>query len=80
MLRFEPQKMLEYDYFSSWSDLPDRPENYQIVAYRVKPKGDRTVLTITQRNIDTLEKKTHSAQTWGMLIGEMQKLLETHPS
>ena len=78
VLKFEPEKMLEYDYHSSWSDLPDLPENYQIIRYHLKPKGAGAVLTITQRNIDTLEKKLHSARNWAALMKEMKKLLETN--
>lgn len=77
VLKFEPGKMLEYDYFSSWSDLEERPENYQTIIYRVKSKGNSTVLIITQSNIDTLEKKVHSIQSWGMLTKELKKLMES---
>lgn len=78
VLKFDPEKMLEYDYHSSWSDLPDLPENYQIIRYALKAKGNGTVFTITQRNIDTLEKKVHSVQNWTALMKEMKKLLETN--
>lgn len=77
VLKFEPGKMLQYDYFSSWSDLEERPENYQTIIYRVKSKGNSTVLIITQSNIDTLEKKVHSIQSWGMLTKELKKLMES---
>lgn len=77
VLKFEPEKMLQYDYFSSWSDLEERPENYQTIIYRVKSKGNSTVLIITQSNIDTLEKKVHSVQSWGMLTKELKKLMES---
>ncbi|MCK6691214.1 MAG: SRPBCC domain-containing protein [Thermoanaerobaculia bacterium] len=76
VLVFEPEKMLRYDYYSSWSDLEDRPENYQVITYRVKPKGNGTVLTVTQRNIDTLEKKIHSAQNWAALLMALKRLTE----
>jgi uncharacterized protein YndB with AHSA1/START domain len=76
VLKFEPGKMLQYDYLSSWSDLEDRPENYQIITYRVKKKGENTILTIVQSKIDTLEKKVHSVQNWAALIQELKKLIE----
>ena len=76
VLKFEPGKMLQYDYLSSWSDLEDRPENYQIITYRVKPKVSSTVLTIVQSKIDTLEKKIHSAQNWAVLLKAFQQLME----
>ena len=76
VLRYEAEKMLQYDYLSSWSGDADVPENYQIITYRVKPKGEGTLLTITQNRIDTLEKKTHSAQTWAMLMKSLKALVE----
>jgi uncharacterized protein YndB with AHSA1/START domain len=76
VLTFEPGKVLEYDYFSSWSDLEDLPENYQIIRYRLTPKANGTLLIITQRNIDTLEKKLHSAQNWAALLTDFKKLME----
>jgi uncharacterized protein YndB with AHSA1/START domain len=76
VLKFVPLKMLAYDYHSSWSDLEDRPENYQIITYRVKSKGQSTVLSISQRNIDTLEKKVHSTKNWGGLMVTLKEMME----
>ncbi len=76
VLKFVPLEMLEYDYYSSWSDLEDRPENYQIITYRVKSKGQNTVLTISQRNIDALEKKVDSAKNWKGLMLTLKKMME----
>jgi uncharacterized protein YndB with AHSA1/START domain len=75
VLKFEPNKMLVYNYHSSWSDLEDRLENRQIITYRVKSKGNSTILTISQSNIDTLEKKIHSAQNWAGLLKELKKIM-----
>lgn len=75
-LKFEPEKMLQYDYLSSWSDKADKPENYQIITYRVKAKGSSTTVTITQSNIDTLETKVHSMQNWGMVMKSLKDLIE----
>ena len=76
VLKYEAGQMLQYDYFSSWSDQADVPENYQTITYRVKAKGNSTVLIVTQNRIESLEKKIHSAQNWAGVIGEMKKMLE----
>ncbi|HMQ46811.1 MAG TPA: SRPBCC family protein [Saprospiraceae bacterium] len=75
VLKFEPEKMLEYDYFSSWSEAEDIPENYQIIRYELEAQGDHTLLTITQSNIPTEEQKDHSVQNWKGLMEEMNRLL-----
>lgn len=79
VLKYEPQEMLQYDYLSSFSNLEDRPENYQTIIYRVKSKGNSTVLSISQRNIDTLEKKVHAVGSWTLLANSLKKLLEGEP-
>jgi uncharacterized protein YndB with AHSA1/START domain len=76
VLKFVPHKILEYDYLSSWSNLGDRPENYQIITYRVKSKADSTVFTIAQNKIDTLEHKVDSIKNWKALMVELKKLME----
>jgi uncharacterized protein YndB with AHSA1/START domain len=78
VLKFEPEKMLRYDYCpGSWTEkAKSSPENYQIITYKVKPKGTGTTVTIMQSNIDTLENKIHSAQNWGMLLKSLKNLLE----
>lgn len=76
VLKFEPEKMLQYDYWSAWSGNADLPENYQIVTYRVKPKGDSTTVIITQSRIKTLESKLHSVQSWGILMKNLKDVLE----
>ncbi len=76
VLDYEPEKMLRFNYFSSWSDLPDAPENYQIIVYRVESTGDQTTLLIEQSNIDTAEKRDHSAQNWEQVMGGLKALLE----
>lgn len=76
VLQYEAEKRLQYDYLSSWSGEADVPENYQLITYRVQSKGERTLLTITQSRIATLEKKIHSAQSWGMLMQNLKALVE----
>jgi uncharacterized protein YndB with AHSA1/START domain len=76
VLVFEPLKQLKFNYFSSWSGLEDRPENYQVITYRVKAKGAKTQLILTQSNIETLEKKVHSANNWRSLFTAMKKILK----
>lgn len=76
VLKYQPGEVLEYDYYSSWSDQPDLPENYQSITYRVKSKGKATLLIITQRNIETLEKKVHSMKSWAGLMTGLKEMME----
>ncbi len=76
VLQYEDRKMLQYDYFSAFSGLEDRPENYQSITYQVAEKGGGTELTILQHNIDTEDRKEHSIKNWEMLMDAMQQMLE----
>lgn len=75
VLEFVPNKKVSYSYLSSWSGLEDKPENYLLVTYEVKPVAGGTALTITQSNYDE-EKAKHSAENWTVVIDGMKKLVE----
>ena len=77
VLQFVPQKILQYDYWSSFSQKEDIPENYQTITYEVENKGDHILLSITQTEIDSKEQKEHSEQNWNMVLGELKKLVES---
>ncbi len=76
ILEMEPEKHLLTTYWSSFSGLPDAPENYQNVAYDLSPEGNGTKLTITQDNIQSETSRDHSAKNWQMVLEGLKKLLE----
>jgi uncharacterized protein YndB with AHSA1/START domain len=71
VLRLEPESVAQFSYLSSWSGLPDLPENYQVVTYRLQSRGPHTVLTITQRRIPSIDKKVHAVQSWRSVVQAM---------
>lgn len=72
---YVPNQRLSYDYFSSWSGMEEKPENYLQVTYEVRPVDGGTELTITQTNYDE-EKAKHTAANWAAVIDEMKKIIE----
>ncbi|MBT1704060.1 SRPBCC family protein [Chryseosolibacter indicus] len=72
---FIPNKRISYSYLSSWSGLEDKPENYLLVSYEVKPTETGTELTIVQSNYNE-EKAKHSAENWAVVIDGLKKLVE----
>lgn len=72
---FVPNKSLSYSYLSSFSGLPDLPENYLEIKYELMPVAGGTELTISQTNYDE-EKAKHSEGNWAMVIDGMKKLIE----
>ena len=75
VLEYTPEKSLAYSYLSSWSNMPDLPENYLKVSYAVKPVEGGTEITITQSNYDE-ERAKHSEGNWAMVIDGLRKLVE----
>ncbi len=77
VMEFEPPKRIVSTYWSSFSGLPDAPENYQTVAYELSPQDSGTRLTITQSNVVTQDSADHSKKNWDGVLAGMKKLLET---
>lgn len=76
VLQFSPEKMLQYDYYSSFSGKKDIPENYQLITYQLETYKGGTRLRITQTNIGSEEQKEHSEQNWNMVLQELKKLVD----
>ena len=76
VLAFNPEDNLKYDYFSSFSGLPDAPENYSPITYQLKELDGKTTLTITQENCQSEEAKSHSESNWKGVMEGMRKLVE----
>jgi uncharacterized protein YndB with AHSA1/START domain len=70
VLQIEPEKLLVSTFWSSLSGLPDVPENYKTVTYKLSAKGGITRLTLTQDNNDTEEEANHSKANWNMVLGK----------
>jgi hypothetical protein len=76
VLAFEPGRMLRYNYWSSFSNKPDAPENYANIEYWVEEQNGVTTYTIVQDGIESEEAKAHSDSNWGMVMGELKKMVE----
>ncbi|MEI6222962.1 MAG: SRPBCC family protein [bacterium] len=76
ILTLIPEKILATTYWSSFSGLPDAPENYQKVTYEITPENNAIKLTIKQDNILSQEAKAHSEQNWKTVLETIKKILE----
>jgi uncharacterized protein YndB with AHSA1/START domain len=76
ILRLEPEKVLEYTYLSSFSGLPDKPENYNVITCELGANNGATRLTIKQGNIAAEKDVQHSEQNWSGVLKAMKDLLE----
>ena len=76
VLRFEPNKVLQYNYLSSLSRLPDKPENYSTIEFRLEPVENKTLLTLTVANFPTETIFKHIDFCWTTTIEIIKKLIE----
>jgi uncharacterized protein YndB with AHSA1/START domain len=76
ILAIEKEKLLSYDYWSNFSGVPDVPENYQIVTFRLDGDMDKVHVQLTQQNIRSEEAKSHSEENWKMVLNSLKELVE----
>ncbi len=76
ILAAEPGKLLQYDYWSGFSGLEDRAENYSIVTYELRSEGNSTSVFLTQAGFASAEALAHADGGWTMILDNLKKLLE----
>ena len=76
VLQFEIEKILRYNHLSSLSRLPDKPENYSIVEFRLAEAKNQTVVTLTLSNFPTESIYTHLAFYWNVTVEILKRMLE----
>jgi uncharacterized protein YndB with AHSA1/START domain len=76
VLRYDPNKMLKYDYLSSISRLADQPEHYTSIEFTLTPEEDQTKLILTLSNFPTESIFKHVGFYWRTTIHIMKNLAE----
>lgn len=76
ILKFIPDKLLQYSHFSPLNGLPDVPKNYQTVTIRLKEKNGQTEVSLTQDKNRSEEEQKHSEQNWTTMLVGLKKVAE----
>ncbi len=76
ILRFKPDRILEYTHFSPQSGVPDTPENYHTVTCELSTEGNKTRIVLTQDNSPTEQAREHSERNWNAMLADLKKFLE----
>ncbi|MBW0432823.1 ATPase [Leptospira yasudae] len=76
ILKFEKEKIFQYNYWSNFSGIPDVPENYSIITFELKSEGTSTILTLTQENFPTQTSYEHSDTGWDHSLKILKEFLE----
>lgn len=68
--------LLQYSYWSGFSGLEDKPENYSLVTYKLETTNDKTLLTLTQEGFANEEAQQHSQTNWMNVLQQIKQLTE----
>ena len=76
ILEFEPEELLVSTHWSPLSGVPDLPEYYHTVTYRLSESDGKTEVTIHQDKNASEEEKADSEANWKAFLDGLKKLLE----
>jgi uncharacterized protein YndB with AHSA1/START domain len=71
-----PNQLLEIAYWSSISGLPDTPENYKKISYRLMPEDLGTQVIVTDENHSTEAERDRVANNWREVLGNLKRIVE----
>jgi uncharacterized protein YndB with AHSA1/START domain len=74
--KIEPEKIFQSTYWSSMGGKEDKPENYNLVTYRLTPKDGKTVVTLTQDNVLSEQEKEHVTGNWNTVLKQLKEVVE----
>ncbi|MGZ4146541.1 MAG: SRPBCC family protein [Actinomycetota bacterium] len=75
-VRIEPPTLLEHTHWSSMSGVPDEPEHYETVEWRLSERDGATELTVSEANLPSEEARDLSQRSWRMVLDGLRQLLE----
>ena len=81
---FDVGKRLAFTHWSPLSGMEDKPENYHIVTFDLRPTGSGTEVVLTQTNQNdaeplTPENRKEYTKNWTMVLDGLKKTVEGSP-
>jgi uncharacterized protein YndB with AHSA1/START domain len=76
-----PEYRLAFSHWSPLSGEPDRPENYHVVTFDLKPENAGTTVSLTQSNLtggvkpSDLENRTDYEKNWSGVLDGLAKIV-----
>jgi len=74
IIDIKPEKLLQYTYWSSFSGMEDKEENYSVVTYKLKQEDNYILLTVSQQGFANEEAQKHSKQNWEMVLDKIKEM------
>lgn len=76
IIRFDKERSFTYSYWSGFSGLPDKPENYSKVEFLLEPTEGKTLLKLSHTEFPTETMYKHSDKNWEETLDMIRKLSE----
>ncbi|MBR9919945.1 MAG: SRPBCC domain-containing protein [Bacteroidetes bacterium] len=76
VLEVDPNRKILYNYYSNFSGLPDEPEYYQKVCYKLEDTAEGTLLQVSQDNLQDEERRQRVENDWKSILEALKKLIE----
>ena len=76
--RIEPEQILQTTYWSSQGGKEDKPENYNLVTYKLLQKDNKTVVKLTQDNVNSENERKHVTENWKAVLKKLKDVVEHH--
>lgn len=74
-------KLISYSYWSSFSGLEDKPENYSAVSYTLDSSDNKkTTLTWTQKGFASEDNYKHSQSGMNQVLEKIKEVVEKLPA
>ncbi len=74
--KFEIEKLFQYTYWSVFSGLEDKKENYSLVTFELSGDDKITKLTVSQKGFADKTSQEHSDKGWSMVMQKIKELVE----
>lgn len=75
--KFDVNKILQYTYWSSMSDIENLPENEMLITFSLIEKHGDTELNLLQENVRTVETAKHSEHNWAAVLESLKSIVES---
>ncbi|KAF0142342.1 MAG: hypothetical protein FD122_696 [Stygiobacter sp.] len=77
ILEIIPNELISYSYWSGFSGIEDKPENYSTVTYKIEPVGDdRTKFTWVQKGFASEQNYEHSNSGMEEFLKSIKAVIE----
>jgi uncharacterized protein YndB with AHSA1/START domain len=76
ILDIRTDELLQYSYWSGFTGLEDKPENYSLVAYKLDTTNGKTLLTLTQTGFSNEQAQQHSQTAWTNVLQQIKQMTE----